>query len=107
MSHSKENLAWMLRDLIKLASRWDLESKPASLWWTSTYASEEKNDMILGTSTGCYKFPFEDTFKILGCAMGRQVNACDAVEERMQSANRAFWKDILKYKSKDDMEGKV
>ena len=27
----------------------DLEPKPASLWWTSTYASEEREDMILGT----------------------------------------------------------
>ena len=26
---------------------------------------------------------------------------CDAVEERMQSANKAFWKDIKIFKSKD------
>ena len=79
----------------------DLEPKPASLWWTSTYASEEKSDMILGTSKGCYKFPFEDEFKVLGRALNRQGNSCDAVEERMQSANKAFWKDIMIYKSKD------
>ena len=57
--------------------------------------------MILGTSKGNYKLPFEDTFKILGCAMSRQGKTCDAVEERMQSANKAFSKDILIYKSKD------
>ena len=72
MSHSKENLEQMLRDLIEEASRWYLVPKPASLWWTSTYDSEEKSDMILGISTGCYKFPFEDKFKILGCAVNRQ-----------------------------------
>ena len=37
----------------------DLEPKPASLWWTSTYDSEEKSDMNVGTSSGCYKFLFE------------------------------------------------
>ena len=58
LCHSKENLEQMLRDHIEEASRCDLEPKPASLCWISTYASEEKNDMILGTSTGCYKFPF-------------------------------------------------
>ena len=42
--------------------------------------------MILGTSKGCYKFSFAEEFK--------QGKTCDAVEERMQSANKAFWKDI-------------
>ena len=62
---------------------------------------QKKNDMIFGTSTGCYKFPFQDKFKILGCAMNRQGKTYDAVEERMQSANKAFWKDILFCISKD------
>ena len=56
VSHSKENLEQMLRDLIEEASKLDLEPKPASLWWTRTYAPEEKSDLILGTSNGCYKF---------------------------------------------------
>ena len=58
MSHSKKYLEQMLEDLIEEAGKVDLEPKPASLCWTSTYASEEKEDMILGTSRGCYKFPF-------------------------------------------------
>ena len=32
--------------------------------------------------------------------MNRHGKTCDAVEERMQSANKAFWKDIVIYKSK-------
>ena len=39
MSHSKENVEQMLRDLVVEASGWDLEPKPASLWSTSTYHS--------------------------------------------------------------------
>ena len=60
ISHSKKHLEQMLFDLIEEAAEVDLEPKPASLWWTSTYASEEKEDMIPGTSKGCCKFPFED-----------------------------------------------
>ena len=101
MSHSQEKLEQMLKDLVEEAEKVDLEPKPASLWWTSTYASEEKEDMILGTSEGCYIFPFEDEFRILGCVMNRQGKSHDAIEETMQSANKAFWKDIMMYKSKD------
>ena len=77
----------MLKDLIEEAGKVDLEPKPASLWWTSTYASDEKDDMILGTSKGCYKFPFEDEFRILGCVMNRQGKTCDAVEEQEQGCS--------------------
>ena len=37
----------------------------------------------------------------MGCAVNRQGKTHDATEERMQSANKAFWKDIQTYKSKD------
>ena len=101
MSHSKKHLEQMLKDLIEEAAEVDLEPKPASLLWTSMFTSEEKEDVILGTSKGCYNFPFEDEFRILGCMMSRQEKTCDAVEERMQSANKASWKDIKIYRSKD------
>ena len=42
MSHSKAHLKRMIQDLNQEAERWDLEPKPASLWWTSIYDSEEK-----------------------------------------------------------------
>ena len=64
--HRKENVEQTLRDLDEEASRRDLEPKPASLWWTSTYDSEEKSDVNLGTTSGCYTYPFEEKTKILG-----------------------------------------
>ena len=45
MSHSQEHLEQMLKGLIEEAGKVDLEPKLASLWWTSTYASEEKSDI--------------------------------------------------------------
>ena len=58
MSHSKKHLEQMLQDLIEEAAKVDLEPKHASLWWTSTYAFEEKEDMILGTSKRLLQTPF-------------------------------------------------
>ena len=87
----------MLCDLIEEAGRWDLVPKPESLWWTSTYDPEEEEDMNLGTSSGCYKFP---KFKILECALNRQGKSHDAIEEKMQTAKKAFRKDIQMYKCK-------
>ena len=102
MSHSKDILEQMIRDLIAEANRWDLVPKLASLWWTSTYDSEEKIDMNLGTSSGCYTFPFEDTFKILGCAMNRQGKTHDAVGKQ---GFREGYSDI--HKQRRSVEGKV
>ena len=85
--HSEGLLEQMWKDPIEEAENVGLEPKLASVWWTITHASEEKEDLIPGNSKGCYKFPFEEEFRILGCVMNRQGKTCDAVEERMQSAN--------------------
>ena len=55
---------------------------------TSTY--EPKCDLSINTVSGCHRFSFEEKFKILGHS-----------EERMQSVNKAIWKDTLTHRSKD------
>ena len=87
--------------LIEAAEKWDVAPKPASLWWTSTYEEEERSEVPIPTTQMMYKFPCEEKFKILGCGMNRQGTTLDAIEERMQSANKANWRDILVYRSKD------
>ena len=81
----------MPRDLIQEAEKWDLAPKPASLWWTSTYDSEEKISLSINTKTGRHRFPFEEKFKIFGCTMNRLGKTHERLEERMQSANKAWW----------------
>ena len=44
-------------------SAMDLIRKPTSLWCTSTYDLEERIDIHIHTTMGCYRFPFDDTFK--------------------------------------------
>ena len=95
------NLGNMLQDIIEEAKKWDLLSLAASLWWTSTYEGEEKTDMNVTTNGGVFKFPFEENFKILGCVMNRRGTTLDANEERMQSVNKAFWKDFKIHNNKD------
>ena len=100
MSHSKRNLEQMLRDLTEEAEKWDLAPKLASLWWTSTYEAEERSEVLVATDGMMYTFPFEEKFKILGCAMNSEGKSLDAINERMQSVNKAFWQDIV-YRSED------
>ena len=38
------------------------------------WVSEVNEDMILGTSQGCHKFPLEEGFKILGCGESSREN---------------------------------
>ena len=66
---------------------------------SSTREPEERSDISIDTER--HRFTFEEQFKILGCAMNRQGKTHDAIEERMQSANKAYWKDVMIYKSKD------
>ena len=96
----QEKLEQMLRDLIEAAEKWNVAPKLASLWWTSTYEEEERSEVVATTGL-MYKFPSEEKIEILGCAMNRQGKTLDAIEERMQSANKANWRDILVYRSKD------
>ena len=51
MSHAESHREQMLKDLIQGAEKWDLALKPASFQWTSTYDSEDKLDLSIGTKT--------------------------------------------------------
>ena len=80
MSHSKSNLEQMLRVIEKAELR-VLAPKPASLWLTSAYELEERSDLSIDTRTGRHRFPSEEKFQILGCAVNRQGKANDGIEE--------------------------
>ena len=61
----------------------------------STYELEDKSsDLSIDTKSGCHRFPFEEKFKILGCAMNRQGKSHEVIEEIVQSANKPWWKDV-------------
>ena len=90
MSHSKAHSEQMMKEIIEEAERWDLKPKPASLWWTRRYASEEKKEMTICTRTGRHRIPFENMFKMLGYSFNQAGVTQDCLEERMQNANKAW-----------------
>ena len=87
MFHSKAHLEQMIKDLIQEAERWDLEPKPASLWWTSTYDSEEMMDLLIDTKTGRHRTPFVFVFK-------KKKTSRNCLEEGMQMATETWWRDV-------------
>ena len=92
MSHSKTRLDQMMKDLNDEAERWNLEPKPASLWWTSTYASEMTEDITICTRTGRHRNPFERSFRIFGLHLNQADKTQSCLEERMQDASKAWWR---------------
>ena len=52
--------------------------------------------------TGQHKSPFvDDKFKILRFVFNREGQMQDCLEEMMQSANKAWWRDVTIYRTKD------
>ena len=50
--------------------------------------------MTIRTRTGLHKLPFEKKFEILGCTFKQAGRMQDSMDERMQSANKARWRDV-------------
>ena len=65
----KSHLEKIIKDLIPEVEKWDLAPKPASLWWTSTFAFENRTDLSIDSKTGRHRIPIKRKFKILGCAL--------------------------------------
>ena len=70
-------------------------------WWTSTYASEMTEDITIYTRTGRHIIPFDTGDKILDYSFNQAGKTQDCVEERMQNANKAWWRSAMICRSKD------
>ena len=90
ISHSARHLEQMLKDLIEEAAKVDLEPRPVCGVQAHALLKRRRRRSWAPQQTGCYKFPSEDEFRILGSVMNRQGKTCDTVEVRMQSVNKAF-----------------
>ena len=77
------------------------ETRASNSWWTSISDSKEKKELMIDTETGSRRIPFEDKLKILGFTLNPQGKTQDCLEERMQNANKAWWRDVQIYRNKD------
>ena len=75
LSHSKTCLEQMMTDLMEEAERWDLETKPASLWWTSTCVDGKMDEVEIRTKTRLDELPLKKKFTILGHFQSSQKDA--------------------------------
>ena len=82
-----------MKELVEEVERWDMEPRPASLWWTSTYGKEDKKEIVMVTAGGKQKLTFADEFRILGHLFSRDGRMQISLEENMQTANKAWWRD--------------
>ena len=68
---NKERLVSIVNDIIEELLDLDLESKPESLWWTSTHHAEEKETLKVENRGLAWDLPFKDVFEVLGCRFHR------------------------------------
>ena len=78
-----------------------MQPEPRCLLWSSTSADEKSEDMIIRTAARENRLPFLTKFKILGHCFHCEGKMQDCVEERMQCANKARWRNVKIYRSKD------
>ena len=62
---------------------------------------EREKDLVTETKKGPHTFPSDKSFKILGYIFKPAGKIQDSLDGRMQSANKACWRDVKIYKSKD------
>ena len=98
LSHSVTQLEQMMRDLIDEAERWTWNPNQASLWWPSTCAQQKRGhddqDWKLRSNSHSKKIKF------LGYIFNPAGKMQDSLDERMQSANKAWWRDVKIDRSK-------
>ena len=56
----------MVNDIIKELLNLDMEPKPESLWWTSSYEEEDKLTLKVGGRGKDWDLPFREVFDVLG-----------------------------------------
>ena len=76
----------MVKELVEEVERWDMGPEPASLWRKSTYAKEEKQDMVIEPAGGKHILPVADAFRILAHLNSRDGRKQISLEQRMWSA---------------------
>ena len=55
----------MVNDIIEELLNLDMEPKPESLWWTSSYEEEDKLTLQVGGGGKDWDLPFREVFEVL------------------------------------------
>ena len=93
-SHSKIHLEQMMKEFIEEAERSDLEPD-------ETYSNEKMEDVMIETKKKVAQISVRKSIKILGYQFNLAGKMQNSLEERVQGANKARWRDAKIYRSKD------
>ena len=65
-SEDRGHLTQMVKELIEERMDFDMEPKPESLLWTSTFEEEVREDIWKGSGGETWRMPFVEEFELLG-----------------------------------------
>ena len=101
LSHKKENAEHMMKELVEEVDTWDMESNTRQLAAEEDLCKRGKaRHRVRSGERETHTRPFADEFRILGHLFSRDGRMQISLEERMQSANEAWWSDVKKYRCK-------
>ena len=83
----------MVNDIIEELLDLDMEPKPESLWWTSTYKGEDMRTLRVGGRDKVWDLPFCEVSDVFGYRFHRDGKGFQGAERRMCKALRSWWGD--------------
>ena len=89
MLQLKEHLQHMMTHFIGEAARWDLEG----CGWSSAYVVGFMEDVAMEIPEGRHEIPFGRRFKIQGHILNPTRKSNESLEERLQQAHSAWYRD--------------
>ena len=89
----------MVNDIIEELLNLDMEPKPESLWWTSSYEEEDKLTLQGGGGKD-WELPFREVFEVLGYRFQRDGKGTQGVEKTLRKGMGSWWRDTCIYRSK-------
>ena len=90
----------MVNDIIEELLNLDMEPKPESLWWTSSYEEEDKLTLQVGGGGKDWELPFREVFEVLGYRFQRDGKGTQGVEKTLRKGMGSWWRDTCIYRSK-------
>ena len=98
--HSREILVQMVNDIIEELLNLDMEPKPESLWWTSSYEEQDKLTLKVGGGGKDWDLPFREVFEVLGYHFQRDGKGTQGVEKTLRKGMGSWWRDAYICRSK-------
>ena len=97
--HNREILVLMVNDIIEELLNLDMEPKPESLLWTSSY-EEDKLTLQVGGGGKDWDLPFREVFEVLGYRFQRDGKSTQGVGKTLRKGMGSWWRDAYIYRSK-------